>query len=44
MAWSGEALVLAGAFRGVVDFGTGVQQGTTEPHKAEGFVLKLQRP
>jgi hypothetical protein len=44
MAWSGEELVLAGAFRGTVDFGTGLQQGTTEPHKAEGFVLKLQRP
>jgi hypothetical protein len=44
MAWSGEELVLAGTFRGAVDFGTGLQQGTTEPRKAEGFVLKLQRP
>lgn len=44
MDWSGEELVLAGSFRGAVDFGTGVHQGPTEPYKAEGFVLKLQRP
>jgi hypothetical protein len=42
MAWSSEELVLAGAFRGAVDFGTGVQQGPTEPHRAAGYVLKLR--
>jgi hypothetical protein len=41
MAWAGETLVLGGSFRGAVDFGTGVQQGPTEPYKA-GFVLKLR--
>ncbi|WP_375769245.1 hypothetical protein NR798_47520 [Archangium gephyra] len=44
MAWSGEALVLAGSFHGAADFGTGVQQGPTEPYTAEGFVLELQQP
>ncbi|REG30689.1 hypothetical protein ATI61_106158 [Archangium gephyra] len=44
MAWAGEDLVLAGSFRGAVDFGTGVQQGPTGMDTPAGFVLELQRP
>ncbi|WP_160174495.1 hypothetical protein [Archangium violaceum] len=42
--WAGEELVLAGTFRGVVDFGTGVRQGPTGTDTPAGFVLKLRRP
>jgi hypothetical protein len=42
MAWAGETLMRGGSFRGAVDFGTGVQQGPTDPYTAAGFVLKLR--
>ncbi|WNG62349.1 hypothetical protein F0U59_52375 [Archangium gephyra] len=44
IAWAGEELVLAGTFRGAVDFGTGVQQGPTGTDTPAGFVLKLRLP